>query len=108
MEQLTITEREGANYKFYELKGGLSAYTLGDFENKLYETVLKKNVVLDMSNLVELDSSGLGLLMTAFNDSVDAGNKLYFLAMSNESLRALTETGFKNEFNIINSLTEAL
>lgn len=108
MEQLTINEREGANYRLYELKGGLSAYTLGDFESKLYETVLKKNVVLDMSNLVELDSSGLGLLMAAFNDSVDAGNKLYFLSMSNESLRALTETGFKSEFNIINSITEAL
>lgn len=108
MEQLTITEREGANYRFYELKGGLSAYTLGDFENKLYDIVLKKNVVLDMSALVELDSSGLGLLMTAFNDANDAGNKLYFLSMSNESLRALTETGFKSEFNIINSITEAL
>lgn len=108
MEQLTITEREGANYRFYELKGGLSAYTLGDFETKLYENVLKKNVVLDMSQLVELDSSGLGLLMAAFNDAVDAGNKLYFLSMSNESLRALTETGFKSEFNIISSITEAL
>ncbi|MCQ2598057.1 MAG: STAS domain-containing protein [Treponema sp.] len=108
MEQLTITEREGANYRFYELKGGLSSYTLGDFENKLYENVLKKNVVLDMSQLVELDSSGLGLLMAAFNDANDAGNKLYFLSMSNESLRALTETGFKSEFNIINSITEAL
>ena len=108
MEQLTIVEKEGANYKLYELKGGLTAYTLGEFENKLYEAVIKKNVVLDMTNLIEMDSSGMGMLMAAFNDSVDAGFKLYFLSMSNESSRALAETGFKNEFFIINSITEAL
>lgn len=108
MEQLTITEKEGANYKLYELKGALNAYTIDEFQYKLYDTVAKRNVVLDMSNLVELDSSGMGLLMAAFNDSVDAGNKLYFLAMSNESSRALAETGFKNEFLLINSVTEAL
>ncbi len=108
MEQLTIVEKEGANYKLYELKGGLTAYTLGEFENKLYEAVIKKNVVLDMTNLIEMDSSGMGMLMAAFNDSVDAGFKLYFLSMSNESSRALAETGFKSEFFIINSITEAL
>ncbi|MCF0242535.1 MAG: STAS domain-containing protein [Treponema sp.] len=108
MEQLAITEREGANYTLYELKGGLNAYTLGDFEGKLYEIVKSKNVVLDMSGLIELDSSGLGLLMTAFNDSVEAGNKLFFLSMSNESSRALAETGFKSDFYVINSVTEAV
>ncbi len=106
MEQLKITEREGANYKFYELRGGLSAYTLGDFENKLYETVVKKNVVLDMSNLVELDSSGLGLLMAAFNDCADAGYKLYFMSMSNEAERTIAGSGFKSLFHMISSVTE--
>ena len=59
-----------------------------------------------MSELVELDNSGIGFLMAAFNDSVDAGHKLYFLSLSNEAEKALAATGFKSAFNIVNSVTE--
>ena len=72
----------------------------------LYQAVLENNIVLDMSELVELDNSGIGFLMAAFNDSVEAGNKLYFLSMSNEADKAITATGFKQLFNLINSVTE--
>ena len=106
MEQLSIVEKEGANYKLYILEGALNAYTLGEFQETLYSIVSKYNVVLDMSKLVELDASGIGVLMAAFNDSVDAGFKLYFLSMSNESEKAIASTGFKSVFNIINSVTE--
>lgn len=108
MENLIITEREGANYKLYELTGGLNAYTLGDFAEKLYASVLDRNVVLDMSKLIEIDSSGLGLVMAAFNDAVDAEHKLYLLSISSEVDRALLDSGFRSEFKIINSVTEAI
>lgn len=106
MEQLTVIEKDGANYKLYILEGALNAYTMGEFQDTLYSAVLKNNVVLDMSKLIELDASGLGMVMAAFNDSEDAGHKLYFLSMSNESERAISSTGFKYLFNLINSVTE--
>lgn len=106
MEQLTVIEKEGANYKLYELVGALNAYTLGEFSKKLYEDVIKINVVLDMSKITELDPSGIGVLMAAFNDAEDAGTKLYFMAMSNEASIAITNTGFKYLFNIITAVTE--
>lgn len=106
MEQLTIVEKEGANYRLFELIGALNAYTMGEFQNILYEAVLKNNIVLDMSKLIELDPSGIGFLMSAFNDSEDVGNKLYFMSMSNESEKAIAATGFKSEFHLINSVTE--
>lgn len=106
MEQLTIVEKDGANYHLYELEGALNAYTLGEFQDTLYSAVLKNNIVLDLSKLVELDASGLGLLMSAFNDSEEAKNRLYFMSMSNESEKALAATGFKSLFYIINSVTE--
>ncbi len=108
MEQLSIVEKDGANYKLYELEGALNAYTIGEFQTKLYEDVAKNNVVLDMSKLVELDPSGIGVLMAAFNDAEDTSHRLFFLSMSNESERAIASTGFKNVFNIINSVTEAV
>ena len=58
------------------------------------------NIVLDMSKLVELDPSGIGVLMAAFNDSEDIGKKLYFMSISNEAEKAIAATGFKSLFNI--------
>ena len=81
MEQLSIVEKDGANYHMYELEGALNAYTIGEFQNTLYEAVHKNNIVLDMSKLVELDPAGIGFLMAAFNDSEDVGNKLYFMLL---------------------------
>ncbi|MBO4640771.1 MAG: STAS domain-containing protein [Treponema sp.] len=106
MEQITITEKDGANYHLYELEGALNAYTLGEFQDTLYDAVQKNNIVLDMSRLIELDASGIGLLMAAYNDSEDAGHKLYFMTMSNEADKAIAATGFKYVFNLINSVTE--
>ena len=106
MEQLTIIEKDGANYHLYELEGALNAYTLGEFQETLYSAVQKNNIVLDMSRLIELDASGIGLLMAAFNDSEEAGHKLYFMTMSNEADKAIAATGFKYVFNLINSVTE--
>ncbi len=106
MEQLTIIEKDGANYHLYELEGSLNAYTLGEFQNTLYDAVRKNNIVLDMSKLVELDPAGIGFLMAAFNDSEEKGNRLYFMSVSNEAEKAISATGFKSLFNIINSVTE--
>lgn len=106
MEQLKITEKEGANYKLYELEGALNAYTIGEFENTLYEAISLNNVVLDMSKLVELDASGIGIIMAAFNDGEEGGHSLYMLSMSNEADKAIAATGFKYIFHLINSVTE--
>ena len=106
MEQLTIIEKEGANYKLYDLQGALNAYTLGEFQTKLYEDVLKSNVVLDMSEVTELDPAGIGVLMAAYNDAEDNGRKLYFMSLSNEADKAIAATGFKYVFNLITSVTE--
>ena len=106
MEQLNVIEKEGANYKQYTLQGALNAYTLGEFSEKLYNDAVKVNVVLDMSDLIELDMSGIGCLMAAFSYAEDAGKKIYFLNMSNESQQAINATGFKYLFNMINSVTE--
>ena len=44
MEQLSIVEKDGANYHLYELEGALNAYTIGEFQNTLYEAVHKNNI----------------------------------------------------------------
>lgn len=106
MEQLTTIEKEGANYKQFVMQGALNAYTVDEFQENLYKAVQENNVVLDMTKLIEIDQSGLGLLMAAYNDCEQAGFKLYFMTMSNEAERAIASSGFKSLFHIISSVTE--
>ena len=39
MEQLTITEKSGANYALYELIGACNSYTIGDLQTKIFENI---------------------------------------------------------------------
>jgi anti-anti-sigma factor len=107
MNQLTITEKSGANYLLYELDGSLNAYTLAEFQQKVYAAIQKSNVVLDLSKVIDIDSSGIGVIMAAFNDGEDCGHTLYLMALSNECEKAIDATGFKNVLKIINAVTEA-
>lgn len=106
MELLTVIQKDGSDYKMFELSGGLNAYTLVNIAGKIYEEIKKHNVVLDMSNITELDAAGMGVLMAAHNDCEITGKTLYLLSISNEVDKQLLATGFKEEFNIISSVTE--
>lgn len=106
MEQLTITQKEGAEYILYELNGALNAYTVVNLQSKLYKSIQKYNVVLDMSNVVELDAAGMGTIMAAHNDAEEYKTKLFLMSLSNEVDKVVLATGFKNLFRIISSVTE--
>ncbi len=106
MEQLSITEKTGANYKLLELKGGISAYTCSEFQTKLYDYINVSNIVMDLSTAIELDSTGMGIIMAAINDGENSGYKIYFMNPSPEVRKTMENTGFYDYFNIINSVTE--
>lgn len=108
MEQLVVKEKSGANYLLFELDGSITAYTLSDLPERVYADVRDGHVVLDLSKTNEIDYSGLGFIMAAFNDAEHAGNKLFLLTPSPESLHALSETGFIDVFHIIHSLAELI
>lgn len=108
MEQLTVNRKEGANYSLFILSGALNAYTVANIQTKLYEAIEHQNVVLDLSLVIELDSSGIGMIMAAHNDAEEFNTKLYLMSLSNEVDKAILQTGFKDLFKIINSVTEAI
>ena len=105
---MTVTRKEGADYILFELIGAFNAYTAVNIQTKLYETIEKQNVVLDLANVVELDASALGVIMTAHNDAEEYHTKLYLMSLSNEADKAILSTDFKELFRIINSVTEVV
>ena len=108
MDTLTITEKHGANYIVLELGGVISSYTFSDFRAKTYAYIKENNLVLDLSQIQSIDSSGLGVFMAAFNDAEDYGNTFYLMNPSVDALNAINSTGFTDTFNIIHSVTEVV
>lgn len=108
MEQIVIKEKRGANYVLLEVSGVLNSYTYLDFQSKVFSVVKDTNLVVDMSEITNLSSSGLGVLLAAYDDADEAGNKIYIMHPSQIAQKAIESTGFADCFPIIFSLTEVL
>ena len=69
MDQVTLVEKKGANYVLLEVAGTINSYTFTDFQTKVYALVKDTNLVLDLSEVNKMDSSGLGVILAAYNDA---------------------------------------
>lgn len=108
MDTMRINEKRGANYMLLELSGVINSFTYVEFKTKAYSYIRENNLVLDLSEVTDMDSSGLGVIMGAFNDGEETGYTLYLMRPSSAAYKALDSTGFTDMFNIIHSVTEVL
>lgn len=108
MDTMRINEKRGANYMLLELSGVINSFTYAEFKTKAYSYIRENNLVLDLSEVTDMDSSGLGVIMGAFNDGEETGYTLYLMRPSSAAYKALDSTGFTDMFNIIHSVTEVL
>jgi len=108
MESITIVEKAGPNYALLEVSGTVNSYTYTEFQQKVYSLIKETNLVLDLSRVVNLSSSGLGVLMAAVDDGEDEGHKLYVMNPSEIVRLAIESTGFEDMFPVIYSLTEVV
>ena len=106
MDQLSVNEKIGPNYMLLELTGSMNAYTIGDFQEKVYKYIVDSNVVLDLSEVDSIDSQAMGTLLAAYNDGETYGFKLFFMNPSESAKHAIDKTGFTDDFYIIHSVTE--
>ncbi|MCH5288663.1 MAG: STAS domain-containing protein [Treponema sp.] len=106
MEQLTIWEKDGANYILLELTGTVDSYTTAELQTKVYDYIRTTNVVLDLANVTGIDSTGIGIIMAGHNDGEDSRHRLYLMNPSGDVRQAIDDTGFSDTFHIIRSVTE--
>lgn len=106
MENLIITESKVADCLLLAVEGSVNLYTSGDFEKKVYSAIKDNDVVLDLSKVGTLSSSGIGVLMTAHNESEENGHKMYILNPAKDVKMALDSTGFSDVFRMIHSIDE--
>lgn len=106
MEQLTVIEKDGANYALFELKGAFTVLTLETVKDKLYLNATKTNVVLSLRQVDVMDEAALGVVMAVHNDALENGKRLYLLCVSKAVDEQLAKSGFRDEFFLINSIIE--
>ena len=106
MEQLQINEKNGSNYVVYVLSGALNSYTCGEFKEKIFDRIKTTNVVVDLSEIESIDSSGIGIIMAGFNDGEEYNHKFHLMNPSPAARIAIEETGFYDLFSFIHSITE--
>jgi|UniRef100_A0A7C3HZ40 anti-anti-sigma factor len=106
MDHLNITERQGDTYVMLEIIGTVNSYTYTDFQQRVYNLIERTNLVLDMSRVSSLSSSGLGVLMSAVELGQERGHRLYIMNPSEIVRMAIDSTGFPELFPIIRSLNE--
>ncbi len=106
MEQLSIKEKVGTNYVMYELSGSLNSYTSSEFQEKVYENIKSTSVVVDLSQIISIDSTGVGIIMAGFNDGLEYNHKFYLMNPSPSARTAIEDTGFISIFEFIHSVTE--
>lgn len=106
MDNLKIVGTDNAKLKLLHISGAINSYTFSEFETKIFEAVRVSDVVLDMSAVTLLSSSGLGILMSANEDGEEMGHKIYIMNPSNAVKLAIDLTGFSDMFNFIHSIEE--
>jgi len=108
MDKIAIVEKKGANYVLFEITGNLNSYTYANLQSKILPHIRVSEVVLELSHVTSLSSSGLGVLMVCYEDGETFGHKLYIMNPSTIAKKAIESTGFLEYFPIIYSLTEVL
>jgi anti-anti-sigma factor len=89
-----------------ELNGAVNSYTVTELQEKVLGYIVDTNVVLDMEQVSQLDSSGVGAVIAGHNDGEENSTRLFILNPSESVKRSLDRTGFMDKFNVIHSVTE--
>ena len=106
MDHLNITERPGETHVLLEIIGTVNSYTYTEFQQRVYGIIDARNLVLDMSRVSGLSSSGLGVLMSAVETGQETGHRMYIMNPSEIVRMAIDSTGFPDMFPIIRSVNE--
>ncbi|HEX6393519.1 MAG TPA: STAS domain-containing protein [Acidimicrobiales bacterium] len=87
--------------------GTLDASTVGSFRQAVAETISSEDLVIDLSRLVFIDSSGLGALVGVIRRVRESGGQAAVACSSPVVTRVLCSAGLDRIVTVSESLDEA-
>ncbi|AAC65207.1 STAS domain-containing protein [Treponema pallidum] len=106
MDNINIAKDVRPGCVLLTVTGAVSSYTYGEFESRVHGALKENHVVLDLSGVTAMSSSGLGVLISAYDEGLKYQRRLCILNPSESVRRAIELTGFSEMFTVIKSLDE--
>ncbi|MDA8296175.1 MAG: STAS domain-containing protein [Actinomycetota bacterium] len=109
-ELFQVKVREQAGASVVSAEGEVDVSTAPALRQRLYELPDSAKVVVDLSEVTFLDSTGLGVLVAALKRvrESDAGGDLRLVVTRPQVSKVLEVTGLSTVFSVFPSLDEAL
>ncbi len=106
---MNIREQQGTI--ILELKGKLVGGSLNGRMNQTLNNLLdqgKKNIVVDLSSVTHINSSGMGILISGYSKVKDNGGELKLANLTGKMKGLLSITKLNRIFETYNSVDEAV
>lgn len=100
----------GKRFSIFKVIGGIDATTYQKFEKKMMamsSNSVKTNV-LDMSECIYINSTGMGLMVRIFDEIKAENGIVYLVSISEEARHTMELLGLMEFFTCFNTLTECL
>ncbi len=106
---LLIRTRTVEGIPVIELSGELDSYTCSLFRDAVKEVIEQgnPNVVVNMSNVEYIDSSGLGTLVGGLKRASEKGGRIAVVSSENQICKVLEITGLEKVFPIFKDEADA-
>ena len=101
MDRLSLFVRDGGGRVFVEVEGAVDVATYAEFQMKLHSLMRRSDVIVDMSRVRCLSSSGLGAIIAAMEGGSEWGTRLFLLKPSAIVRLAIEASGFGYLFPVI-------
>jgi anti-sigma B factor antagonist len=108
--ELHAKVKEKGGFPVIELKGEIDLSTSPYFKEKVYEVIEsgKKDIIINLSGLDFMDSTGLGVLVAALKKATMEGGSIRLVCNKKSIIKVFTITGLDKVFSIYNNLRECL
>lgn len=106
-DQLTIDETTHGDHTVLDVVGEIDLATAPMFESAILAADLGRSVLIDLSGVSFIDSTGLRVLITAHERAQDEGGKLSIVAADGPVTKLFAITGVDDWLNVYSTRTSA-
>jgi anti-sigma B factor antagonist len=107
---LSVTVSSTGSQSVLAVRGDVDVHSASQLQDRLLQVIAagQRSVVVDLTGLSFLDSTGLGVLVTARNEAERAGAALRLVCTSDRMLKLFRITGLDAVFEIYATVPEAI
>lgn len=98
-QQFQVIEEKSQTYAFFQIKGAMNSQNTHEVRRKFLDAAIKNHVLLDLSEVELIVSTGIGLLFEMSEQLSRSGKKLVLIQPSARVQQVISMTGFTEMFS---------